>query len=315
MTFKTAETEPWAILLAVGPGDVELERLRDLAESIAVYAGDVDRIQIVDDAQRPGRLIEAFSPALRGRVRCVANRPVRGAVGWRDGLNVAIWIGLRELANAGRWSFVLKLDTDSLLIAPPRAPILQRFNCVDRPSLIGYYQGEQTVKHDGWRIFEPYIRVMESLVCEYRDPITGRRRIYWGLGPRGLRRRRLLAAARANGYTFSEHCQGGGYALHGCALELLNEKRVFNDCRLWANVAFTEDVALALTVRSAGMALGNADGRGQAFGVRYRGLAASPRELLERGNAVIHSVKSDGANQEGEVRAFFKARRSACAMG
>jgi len=310
VNLQTTQTTPWAILLAVGPGDVELERLRDLAESIAVYAGDVARIQLVDDAQRPARLMETFPPPLREKVRCVANLKVRGAVGWRDGLNVAIWIGLRVLAEAGRWSFVLKLDTDSLLIGPPRAPICRRFSCADQPSLIGYCQSEQTVEHNGWRIFEPYIKVMEYPICEYRDPITGRRKIYLGFGPRGFRRRRLLKAAKANGYIYSEHCQGGGYALHGDALDLLNNAGVFADCRLWANVAFTEDVALALTVRSAGLSLGHADGEGQAFGVRYRGLPAAPVELLERGNAVIHSVKSQGANQESEIRGFFKSRRS-----
>lgn len=301
---------PWAILLAVGPGDRELARLADLAESIAVYAADVGRIMIVDDAQRPERLIAAFPVALRGRVRCVSNRKVRGVVGWRDGLTVGIWMGLKALAEEGLWDFVLKVDTDSLLIASPQAAIRRRFAAPDRPALIGRYYTTSEHEHEEWRAYEPYINVMERLFCDYRDPITGRRRIHAGFTPRSFRRRRLLRSAKSHGYVPSEHCQGGGYALHGKALEALRCKGLLGDYRLWANLAFGEDVALALTIRSVGLPLGCADGEGQAFGVRYQGLPAAPEELVQRGNAVIHSVKSDHANEESEVRAFFRNRRS-----
>ncbi len=115
----------------------------------------------------------------------------------------------------------------------------------------------------------------------------------------------------AHGYQPGEHCQGGGYAIAGQALSALRSAGSLHDPFLWAHDPLTEDVALALCVKSLGLDLASANGPGQPFGVQYSGLAFPPDELLARGHAVIHSVKNAPAHPEADLRAFFRSQRPA----
>jgi hypothetical protein len=305
----TAAAPRAAILLAVGPGQTELERLADLGAALAAFAPRLTRLLLVDDGHRPGALLDAVPPALRPAARVIPN-PRRGSeLGWREGLNIAIWTGLAELANEGAWDFVLKLDTDSLVIAPPLDAIASVFRATPGAGLVGTWRRSPAGQETGWAIFTPWVRLLEKTFAQYRDPVTQRRRFRVAPGPRGRFQRRLLRDALAQGYVPGEHCQGGGYALSGRALSALASSGALSDSRLWGNVPLTEDVSLALCVRAQGFSLAAANGPGQPFGVQYQGLAFPPAELLARGHSVVHSIKNDPAFPEAEIRSFFRERR------
>ena len=299
----------YAIVVAVGPGPEELERLTDLSESIAAYAPEMDRFVLIDDAQRPKELRARTHPSLRDRVAWVPTSPVRDPVGWRDRLTTGIWKAFRHLAGEGEWEFVLKVDTDSLLIAPPAEAIRKRFAQPDRPSLIGNYYSTTTTSEEGWKNFQPYVEQLRKWLSVYRDPVTQRPKIYCGCGPRGFRRRNLLQKALQHGYVPSEHCQGGGYALTGEALATADRAGIWQDEYLWTDTAMGEDTALALSLKSLGLKIGSANRKGEPFGVVYRGLVAPPDELLRSSFAIIHCLRGDPHLAEPEIRSIFAKKR------
>lgn len=295
--------------MAVGPGPEELERLADLSESISVHAPGVSRLVLIDDANRPEALRQSTHASLRERAAWVPTSPVHDPVGWRDRLTTGIWKAFRHLAEAGSWEFVLKVDTDSLLIAPPEAGIRQRFAQADRPALIGAYYTTTTASDDGWKNFEPFVVQLRRWFARYRDPVTQKTKFYLGCGPRGFRRRAMLKRALRHGYIPSEHCQGGGYALAGEALAKAHRAGLWRDEYLWTSTALGEDTALALSLKSLGLTIGAGNRKGEPFGVIYRGLVARPEELLKSGFSVIHCLRGDKMHSEEELRKIFGLAR------
>jgi hypothetical protein len=71
-----------------------------------------------------------------------------------------------------------------------------------------------------------------------------------------------------------------------------------------------EDVMMGMYTRAVGLRSMDFSMAGQPFANHYRGLPYAPRELVQRGHAIIHSVKRDAEFAEGEIRRFFRARRS-----
>lgn len=299
-----------AILLAVGPGDVELNRLADLGASLSFYAPEVDRLLIVDDANRPDALVNSLAPSLQIITQIIPNPRFRDELGWREGLTIGIWAGLANLAKEGYWDFVLKLDTDSLIIGPPINSIASFISSHMHAGLIGTTHQTPAGLDTKWSVFAPWVRLLKSRFCFYRDPVTQRRKFRWGLGNRAHRQRKLLKAALAQSYQPGEHCQGGGYALTGHALDALAQANLLRDPFLWSKVPITEDVALALCVCALGFKLQAANKFGDPIGVQYTGLAFPPNEMIDRGYTVIHSLKNDLHHSEKELRTYFaKLRR------
>jgi hypothetical protein len=115
-----------------------------------------------------------------------------------------------------------------------------------------------------------------------------------------------MAEAEHRGYERGEHCLGGAYALTLTAARAMRERGYLADPLVTSGSGLGEDVVLGLLTRAAGLRLASLVGDGEAFAVRYRGLLASPDELLAGGHAVVHSVKDSPYGAEGDVRARFR---------
>ena len=312
-TFRMSVTADaptrFAVMAQVGPGDKAVADAADLLDSLLAHEPAAE-VVLVDDV--PGRDLGSLlrKSGGGGALRVVSNpRDGRGRAMF-GGMTCGTFAGLREAGRDPAVAFVVKLDTDALVIAPfaDRLAVVVREH--PRVGVVGAYR---TTPNGTPRDFS---RQAASVALLRRRLLFGRERDdagrHWptGLGERRpTTLRRLVRAAGANGYELGEHCQGGAYAVTRAGLDALGRTGAFADPLLWFNMAVTEDAAVALHVRAAGLVLLGQVADGQVFGVRYAGLPGPPRELLDRGFGLIHSVKNDPRHAESDVRDFFRRHR------
>jgi hypothetical protein len=205
----------------------------------------------------------------------------------------------------------LKLDTDSLVVAPfvDRVAAVLADESLGMVGTFGRHCDGSERSFDLW----PFrVRRRRFLVRPFRDGPNGDgplrvRQAIWG--ERAVLRRRIIEARR-NGYSYGDHCIGGGYAVPRRFLQRMAERGYFADWPAWVGFDIGEDVCIAIYVRAVGLALADANRPGQPFGVEYHTLPGSPQEIVDADYAVIHSIK-DPAYGEDAVREFFSARRAA----
>jgi hypothetical protein len=121
---------------------------------------------------------------------------------------------------------------------------------------------------------------------------------------------KLLARARKNGYVFGESILGGAVVYRREAIAAMNEADLLGRKELTA-MGLQEDHIFGICLFSLGYQLGEF---GDQFddlpmGVRWNGLPASPKELMERGKSMIHSTKGFESMDEESVRSQFRSAR------
>jgi hypothetical protein len=120
----------------------------------------------------------------------------------------------------------------------------------------------------------------------------------------------LLIQARRNGYRFGESIMGGVAVYRYEAIAAMDEGGLLGRSDL-AAIGLQEDHVFGLCLFSLGYHLGEFGDRYDdlPMGVRWRGLPASPSELMERGKSMIHSTKSFGSMDEETIRSEFRSAR------
>lgn len=294
-----------AIVVAVGPGPREVERLHDLVDSIAAHE-PLGVLVLVDDHPQARHLDRGLSaPRTLQVVSLHHTRPA--SIYYRRGKGIcsAIMTGLKWAQANTDAAFALKLDTDSLVIGGYRQAIGERFAADPRLGMIGAYELEAHGEVRDWTIHHRALDELTRRLVWRRPRHTLRT---WN-APLKRRARRLLSEARERGYRPGEHCLGGGYAVSRRFLDAAADAGLMNDPMLWCAADLPEDVMVGLHVRALGFEFADMVDRGDVFGVRYIGLAFPPAELLARGHAIIHAVKNDPDLDEDEIRAFFREHR------
>ncbi len=122
---------------------------------------------------------------------------------------------------------------------------------------------------------------------------------------------RALLRARKNGYKFGESIMGGAAVYRYEAVAALEKAGLLGRIEL-AETDLQEDHIFGLCLYSIGYRLGEFGNKFDdlPMGVDWKGLPASPEELMERGKSIIHSTKSFGAMDERTIRNAFRAARS-----
>jgi hypothetical protein len=293
----------FGVLIPVGPAPQELDRLVDVLDSVRAFEETREvHLVLVDDGERPRDL-----PVFRGDWGSV------------DVVRTSLWTGRRpdpysamvagtidgtRAAGAHSPEFLLKLDTDALLIAPVAEKLRSVF-ADERVGLVGSYTHTCTgaVRDwSGWRIKLRRAMLPVGLVPN------------GSIHPRSFRSatrvRALLDRARRNGYEFGAHCLGGAYAV-GRALLARHD---LLDWRPWVRTGLGEDIVVGVLVAAAGLDFRGSVGAGETFGLGWQSLPLSPDQLIDRGYSIVHSVRDQTYGTESELRAYFRARRLESAL-
>jgi hypothetical protein len=286
-----------AVVMPVGPDAAEVQRCRDTALSIAAWEPGVRWLVLVDDAAAP-RDLAAEIDAGEAEV-VVLPHPLRGRnAGLQDRVAAAVIAAFGWVARETSADFVMKIDTDALVIAP-FADKLSAGTAADDVGLLGSY--DRTCNGDP-RSFAPWVRPVKR-TARFVQP----RRI--AVGARARRARHYVREARARGYVWGEHALACGLAMPRRTLDAIARGGAFNDPCTFVGTNLFDDPILGILVRRAGYRLAGHVDEGQTFGVAWRGLPDTPENLLARGYSIIHSVKNDQRLAEPEIRAVFQARR------
>jgi hypothetical protein len=280
----------FAIVVPVGPSAAEAERFRDLIASVEAYEPGACLCVAIDSAPRPRVLL----PRPGCRLVTLA-RPYDGAGEPLLGrLSAAILLALDVIRKAGPVDFILRLDTDALVIAPFAAAVRDFLRRHPHTGMLGTLGC--TCRRD-----EPYYGCESRAVSDVM--LAGHRRI-----------RAHARRAIANGYTAKEYCQGGAYVLPFRTVERMARRRYLESPEIWVEAPVPEDVMMGMYTRAVGLRSMDFSLRGQPFANHYRGLPYAPRELVRRGHAIIHSVKRDAEFTEREIRRYFRVGRVRAAL-
>jgi hypothetical protein len=283
----------FVVAVPVGPAAVERDRVLDLLDGLRAWEPVAHDVLLVDDdAERrwPAGVHVVPNPR-RGR-----GIPTLGATTCAT-LTALAWAHERR-----RGAWVLRLDTDAAVIGPVAA----RVEAALRPGdgILGSCHRTCTgAVRDVSGIAREVERHLRPVWVWRRPP----RRPWWVRPADPLVRGVLQAALRA-GYEPGEHCMAAGCAITAPLIAALNARGWLSDPRRWLHARLGDDMVLGAMCRATGLALRDLH---EVFGLQHVGLPGEPRELLEAGYGVVHSVKNDARHPEAELRAAFAGARPA----
>jgi hypothetical protein len=305
----------FAVLIPVGPGSREVDRLRDALDSLRAFEDPTGmHLILVDDSYVPRDFATeanqwASCEVIRtglwakkkpGLAHRLARRP--GHPQPYSAMVAGTIDGLRAAAEHEP-EFVLKLDTDALLIGPVAARLRAIF-ANERVAVVGAYKRWCNGARRDWSDWAKRLRKQRRAI----SPIAiGPGRALRYRSPRNARAvRTLLRRAQANGYVLGAHCLGGAYAVGPALLR----REDLLDWRPWVGTGLSEDVVVGLLAGAAGVKVDESVSREGVFGVGFRTLPLPPPRLVAEGYGIVHPVRNQGYGGETELRRYFRQRRS-----
>jgi hypothetical protein len=287
----------FSVVVPVGPGWVEVDRLRDTLDSLAAHEDPASiRLILVDDSPIPRRLADHWPSAVVIRTALWETRTP-------DPLSAHIVGTLEALRRAGG-DFVLKLDTDAVVIAPFAQAIAAAFRRDGRLGIVGAFEKSPQGAVRDWSAWPRVISRTTWAVRAAR--ISGRAFPNLGWRPMAERRtaRNTITAAAANPeYSLGAHCLGGAYAVSANLFKRSHEW----DWNPFVGGQLGEDITLGLHCGASGMRMRGMVDEGEPFGVSWIGLPGDPESLVRRRFSIVHSVKDCEYGSEHELRAWFRA--------
>lgn len=193
---------------------------------------------------------------------------------------------------------IVRLDDDGLVIGDGGdLAALEFFAKNPKVAIAGSYRVDCMGRP---RDFGPAARRMLFLasIGAFREPAASREM------------RRLLFAARRNGYELGEHCLGGVAFFNAAAFRAMAARDMLIRPDLLRS-RLGEDHLFGLLARACGYRIADFASDDLPLGAAWRGLPCSPEELLRRGKKLTHSVRSWGDMDEAGIRRFFSERRRA----
>ncbi|MBW0001641.1 MAG: hypothetical protein JO015_21300 [Verrucomicrobia bacterium] len=304
----------FAVILPVGPATEEIVRARDLLDSLQAYEAGNFTLVLVDD-HAGARDLDREIAGEADYPRVVTTNPRRGrGSGWGSGAAAGTLAALQTVVGLpDDHDFVVKLDTDSLVIDAFSERVLEAFQRRREMGIMGAYQFSPASDRES-----SSAPALEKLLRQWavwrRTPLGGTALQVGFLGRYG-RIRNVIRRALLNGYRLGEHCSGGGYAMSMRAVRALETEGLLDDPLLWLKTPLGEDTVLSLCVQAVGFCIQQNEAEREVFGVKHLGLLAAPEELGRRGYAIIHSVKDHKEYREGQTRAYFRQMRSVARPG
>jgi hypothetical protein len=286
----------FALVVPLGPGHAEVRRFHDLLDSLWSYERDASLCVVVDSSpyvrsvaprQCPCRIITLRNP-FGGE-----GEPLMGR------LSASLLAAFDLVRCAGPFDFVLRADTDALVAGKFCETVNRFLSEHPRTGMVGTLGF--TCRRDS-----PHYGCEKTAVS---DVVTALGKMPHG-GHDFTRISAYLHAAQENGYAGKEYCQGGIYVLPFRTLERMSCLQCFDHPEDWLPLSVPEDVMMGMFTRAVGLESTDFSLPGEPFGSNWRGLAYPPHEMLQRGHALIHSVKTDAQYSERALRRFFKSQRN-----
>lgn len=269
------------VVIPAGARDDAADTLR----SVLRYT-EPELVVVIDDTR--GRGIGLSHPKV-AVIPPQATRP--GPFG---GLFVKLGAAFRYAVEQADFDVLLRLDADALLLGPGIAEAaMARFARDPAVGALGSYR----IGPDG----------------RVRDWTPARKMIQAELGLQGLRRprlrRRLRALAEtAPGYVPGEHALGAAVLYRRDAIGEMY-RQGWLDMPEFGDSRICDDHLFGLLTVAAGYRTDDFGGPDDPLALRWKGLPASPEDLLAAGKLVTHSVRFWNEMREAEIRAYFAARR------
>ena len=306
----------FAVVVPIGPGQKELDRVDDLLDSIRHYEPQTPWLIFIDDDQEARQLAKKFRLPVNCTAVSILN-PRRGrGRGDRDGLCIANLVALSWLNEHTNVRFAIKMDSDALVIAPFAQKLQLAFEASSGVGIIGSgymltcNQEPRNFAKDGYSM-----RKLRSPIAIWREPLTPGQHIQISLWGRLKTVRSHVLTAIENGYHPGEHCQGGAYAMSAQFIRLMAIRGYLQDPLLWRGIPCCEDVMMGMYARAVGLYLKDFNDTNQVFGIQHTGLPYTPEQLLDRGYSLIHSIKNDPNFSEEQIREFYRNLRNARSTG
>lgn len=277
----------FTVLIPVGPAPREVAALADTLDSLAAYEPRA-RVVLIDDSPKARTQLATAWPDVT-----VLRTPLWSRRVSPDQFSAMV-AGTIEGLRASDGEFVVKMDTDALVIGPFAERVREALT--DGVGLVGAYDRSPGGAPRDWSGWVPKVRrarlpIRLSRVAPYLRVLSP------GVAAKGSG---VVRAASLPG----AHCLGGSYAVS----RALIDRRDLLDWRPWINTRLSEDVVLGLLCQAAGLEMRGFVDPGEVFGVRWRGLPAPPDILLAQRYAIVHSLKNDEI-PESRLRAVFRAAR------
>jgi hypothetical protein len=303
-----------ACYIPVGPGDDEVRRVVDLIDSVKSYCSKVEWIILVDDPAEPRTLAPMITVPAGVQLTVLLNPRDRRGPGNTGGLCVADMIAFQHVQQSTDAEYLLKLDTDSLVISQFTTrvePILR--NAVDLGMLgvIGDSFGDNR-RYD-------YVRENRSLLMRILDLPDNLAQVdfsnypelrWFGLADQercSVIRSYIRRALQFNA-VIGEYCQGGAYIVSRRLLDEMGNNGYFRSPTRWGKLKLGEDVFVSLCCVSLGLRLYDSSYKGSAFAIHPHCLPLTCEELIALDRSIIHSIKG---NKEELFRDYFRTHRRA----
>jgi hypothetical protein len=279
------------VVIPVGPNSV-IEFVKDTVDSFTFYTGSSYKIIFVDDShQGLGDQLKNIFP----EADIIRSEKPMG--GWA-GLYLMLARAFHHALENYHFDVLLKLDTDALVIGSyPEREALNLFKADPRTGIAGQYPND----YDGkpWDVGWPRDRVLNGATTWrfIKRPIAN---IF-------LRKEYLKAIK--NGYRAGESVFGGAYFMSKALLVALAQNRSLPNYN-FRTLNMGEDHLFGLLAKAVGFHLGDLSSGSLPFACAWKGLPASPEELMKKGKKIIHSTRNWQNLKEEEIRTWFKEERS-----
>lgn len=289
----------FSIVIAVGPSPSEVHRLQDILDGVRRHErSSIHECILIDDGR--GALPLASFSDEHPFVRVLPSFREGKGDSWRGGLSTNIVNGISHAFREPEVSFVVKLDTDSLVVAPFSEQISRAMRMLPRVGIFGScYRFDPAGCKVPASTWQRNLHKLARLWRFRRNPIPHLEFALWG---RRRTVRRLIVRALQRGWALGSCAQGGGYAVTRQLFEQCAELNRSSDTQLWRDFELTEDVVMSMLCYASGMEVKDLNQPNEPFGVVYKGLAAPPDDLIRRNYSIIHSTKCESWAAESALR-------------
>ena len=300
----------WAVVVACGPGDQEIDRVADVLDSTFCFEPGTRWAVIIDSAEQDRKLAGRFAHP-EGTILTAVRNPKSGRADGQWGPLCAGVLGAYEwIVKNTDAKFVVKYDSDALTIAPFAEQLGRAILAHPEAGIFGSYKFDCYGNYRGVGNMKGLVRRLHKFALFENQPARFGRRFPFALFGRPAGMRRHIGHALDNGYELGEHASGGAYGVSRELLDRMAKRGYFKERFVWSDSQMSEDVMMGIYCRACDLNLAGHAANGDAFGVKHVGLPDTPERLLERGYSIIHSVKNDGRFTEDQIRAFFRGKRA-----